>query len=371
MSVVQCSSFPRCSGCQWIGVPEEEQKKRKIKDLQERLKVLNQDVSVDWASPGFFGLRDRLDFVWEEGRLGLYSVQEKKIIDLLECGQLSPALSAWYQDFRRFKWPVKKGSFRLRIGPQNPSPRGVWLDFANEDIKKLLDEGSLLRELLTLSAVEIGQKRKRPREVGSDLKLAGPDAFPWFETQFRGRATSLFCHIASFTQPSFRGNQKMLETLGEWLKEIKPTRASEFGSGIGNFSVFLLGWAESLRIFESDALSVEAFRKTLQTHAWLEGTEAKVEFNVGDYQRARSLDFVQDELLLVNPPRSGLRDFLETLKGCPQRPTDLFYISCSPDSWTEDGHRLQELGYGLHKVSVVDQFPQTNHYEILSWWRKD
>jgi len=46
------------------------------------------------------------------------------------------------------------------------------------------------------------------------------------------------------------------------------------------------------------------------------------------------------------------------------RPKNIIYVSCFPESLVED---LSELlvDYDLTKAFVVDQFPQTHHYEAL------
>ena len=73
----------------------------------------------------------------------------------------------------------------------------------------------------------------------------------------------------------------------------------------------------------------------------------------------------------MNPPRSGLKDFLTPLMAIDnnQRPKDFVYMSCFLDSFSLDAKKLIEMGYQLLEISIVDQFPMTEHFEILSRWR--
>lgn len=368
MAKISCTHFPRCTGCQFIGEEDTVQKETKIAQLSSLIQTFDlPPKELGWLSAGISGLRDRLDFVWENGQLGLYSNLEKKIIGIDFCSQLSPALNDWYQEFKKIQWPIKKGSIRLRVGPQGL--KGAWLDFANLDIKMLLDEKTVLISLLKTGAVvEIGQKRKILKIEQDLLKLKDPESHLWFESLFQNQKVALFCHIASFTQPSMKANFLIVQQIQNWVSQSGLSKASEFGAGIGNLSLALLGQVESLRIFESDALSLECLKQTLDQSRELQNQFSKINFQVGDHQQKKKIEFERQEVLVVNPPRSGLMGFLETLKDSSEKPSELIYLSCSPTTWSTDGQKLKALGYQLKETFIVDQFPQTQHYEILSRW---
>ena len=368
MSKISCQHFPRCPGCQSIGEEHTVQKETKLAQFSSLVQTLAQPPkNLGWISAGESGLRDRLDFVWENGILGLYSPVEKQIIDIEFCHQLSPALNNWYQEFRKIRWPIKKGSVRLRVGPSGQ--KGAWLDFANLDIKALLEEKQTLTSLLKTGAVvEIGQKRKSLKMTEDLLKMKDPEAHPWFESRFQNQKIPLYCHIASFTQPSMKANHLILQQIQDWVAENPSAKASEFGAGIGNLSLALLGSVQHLRIFEIDNLSLECLQITLDQTVELQNQKNKIEFHIGNHQLKQNFKFDAEEILVVNPPRSGLKGFLETLQSNPAKPKELIYLSCSPSTWIEDGQKLENMDYRLEQALVVDQFPQTKHYEILSRW---
>jgi 23S rRNA (uracil1939-C5)-methyltransferase len=49
-----------------------------------------------------------------------------------------------------------------------------------------------------------------------------------------------------------------------------------------------------------------------------------------------------------------------------QRPKFFIYMSCFPDSLAYDIERLQSYGYDTKNLTIIDQFPQTKHYEVLA-----
>jgi 23S rRNA (uracil1939-C5)-methyltransferase len=70
------------------------------------------------------------------------------------------------------------------------------------------------------------------------------------------------------------------------------------------------------------------------------------------------------DLLLVNPPRSGLhRDVPGTVLAAP--PARIVYVSCDPATLARDVSALAE-GYELRGLRSFDLFPQTAHVETVA-----
>lgn len=365
---INCIYAEQCSGCQLLHLPYQDQTKTKKELLQHLLSEFKIRFSgnIDFASAGTAFLRDRLDFSLEDGRLGLYHHTNKSIVDLPICAQLSPELQAWLSEFREIKWPVKKGSIRLRVGPQGK--KGVWLDFANTDIKKLLDEKTTLQRLQEVALVEVGQRRKVLKWTGSEFKLRDPELQVWFQTWLEDQSVDLYCQVASFTQPSLKANKPICNIVGTWVKSFKDTRIIEFGSGIGNLTLPALNTCKSLLACEIDELALQGLEKTLQSlPAHLASLKDKITIHRGDFQKKLLQDFSQFDGVLANPPRSGLMDFLKPLEqlSSSQRPPFFIYMSCFPESMVKDLVRLQACDYELKELCIVDQFPQTKHYEVL------
>ncbi len=309
---------------------------------------------METLSVGDFGLRDRLDFVFEDNRHGLYSHAEKKIIDIEICGQLSAPLQDFYSEFKKMKWPIQKGSFRLRTGPQNQ--KGVWLDFANLDIKKLLAEKSILENLNKIATVEIGRHQK----IYKDGKLTEPEFKPWFATANKKQSNPLLCSVSSFTQPSMKSNLKIIETLLNYYSKNLFQNALEWGAGIGNLSIPICDLTENLDILEFNKKDIQCLHENLKI--W--GYDKKVQIEQGDFQKNKK-DLKNYDFLVFNPARSGLGNFLDDLQKSHQK---IFMMSCFLDSWIQDAHQLQQAGFQIDHIAILDQFPQTHHFEILSFF---
>ncbi|RYZ65684.1 MAG: hypothetical protein EOP05_20240, partial [Proteobacteria bacterium] len=302
MEFLSCTYASICSGCDWLLKPASEQRDLKLENFKSTWSTVNGQASlpseIGWVTAGVGGSRDRIDLMIDQRtgvyKLGFFDQFRTGLVDLQGCPQLSPALEKWLQEFRQFRFPIQRGSVRLRVSPSGE--KGVWLDFANVDIKTLLDERVLLDSLRAVAVVEIGQKRKRLVEKDGRLKLEDPELAPWFETYSGDRKIPLYAMIGSFTQPGFGVNRALIgETLrlSEKISTALPSgrlgRVAEFGSGIGNFTLPLALASDHVDAYEVDTLALEGLSRTLVEQDLTE----KVTIHSGNYQgeKASNLDF--------------------------------------------------------------------------------
>ena len=365
-SATRCSFHLSCSGCSLWAVPDQ----RAIKEARFlaalREKGLSEPASISWADLPDRGLRDRLDFQIQEGRLGLFhQADSRTIVDLPICLQLSPALQSWLTDFRALSIPLRRGSVRLRISPSGE--RGVWLDLANEDVKELFEEKTFLRTLSEFAWVEIGQRRKKFVFHDDRPKLLkDPVHHVWTETWIGDESLPLLSRLGDFSQVGHTANRAILDSLARLFPTSK--RTLEFGAGTGNLSFAAAEKSDKLIATEFDSSSAEAFRLNLETFVTRRPEKQNaIQLQVGDFRR-RSLPPAGVDTLLVNPPRSGTGEFLRELADSAET-TNLIYMSCFPESMLEDLSRFAK-DWICEELILIDQFPQTEHVEIMGRWRR-
>ena len=356
---MRCHYLGVCSGCHFVDVPYEKQLILKSQRLTEIFWSSGfQFSTIQIESIGQNHLRTRLDMTLDNGCFGFYDLN-KKILDIDHCLQLSHGLQQTLQKFRAIKIPIKKGSVRLRISPTGQS--GVWLDFANLDIKNLLEEKKILISLLEADFfVEMGQKGKFLSYENSVLKLAEPKPQPWFQCGFgENNYVTLNCLVSSFTQPSWVSAQRISWVIENWMSELRSgsLKWAEFGAGIGQFTLPLLNANHFVDVFEFSAQASEL----LLQNAKIQGLGNNLKMHIGDFQKNKIPNSKHYDVALLNPPRSGLKNFVfEFLKMNTQFG---IYISCFPDSLAADLKILTENGFQIEKVVLLDQFPQTQHFE--------
>lgn len=363
-AALNCRYSSECSGCPWIDIPYDQQLKRKAENLRKQLENAGlQAPEIKVKAVDNHGLRDRVDLIYDENHgLGFFNKEKSRITDIDFCLQLSPKLNELLKRVREIRFPIRRGSLRLRVSPQGEF--GVWLDFANLDVKNLIEEKTCLERLMQFARVEIGQRRKLLVNREGALKLADPDSFPWFQTWVAGEATPLYCHIGSFTQVGFRANHALVSTVEEMLKPITGGRAIEFGSGIGNFTLPLAAHFESVIACESDSLANQCLQKSLLGSA----LQSRISIVEGNHHLRNLLEFRKTDLILVDPPRSGLMKFLDPLLEMPEGelPPYIIYVSCYPESFAQDAAKMQQKGYKIREIHLVDQFSSSQHTEFIT-----
>lgn len=370
---LECALAGTCSGCAWIRVPYATQAEQKIAALSNewsRARVPTGPPPVRFRSIASGGLRDRADLILTRRSdgfmsMGLFAMEDRSVVDMNDCPQFSPSLGELLGRVRTVNLEVERGSIRLRVSPSGDF--GVWLDFANIDVKRLLDERKSLDRLRAFATIEIGQKRKLLMEREGRLKLTEPCLKPWFETYLgdEARPTSVWTTIGGFTQPGFVANRALIDEARSAWRDVPRGRAAEFGSGSGNFTLPLAADGFDIDAYELDPLACDGLRLGLKTA----DMATRVRIHQGDFQRGKQRPPLEGlRMLFVDPPRSGLMGFLDPLVELPRaaRPEHIVYVSCFAESFCRDAARLFELGYTTSQLALVDQFPQSPHFEIVS-----
>jgi 23S rRNA (uracil1939-C5)-methyltransferase len=358
MDFLNCEKLGKCGGCPWGARSLSEQRREKLSAVEKIF------ATVHFVDTPAIGLRDRADLVWQDGRLGLYALDSREIVDLPACPMMSPALETFFKEFRTHQPPIRKGSVRLRVSPAGE--RGAWLDFANADVKALFDEREYLRWLIDLAFVEIGQRRKALHWRDGAPKLVDPELRPWFETyDENGAAIPLYGPVGGFSQAGFVGNRALVGAVSAAVKASGVHRWSELFCGNGNFALALAARGYAVEAVELEALAVDGLQKSLQLHP-----DWNVRVNQGDvYLKTGQMPVAPG--LLIDPPRAGLRQLLDALeKSSDRRPQAIVYVSCFTDVFLQDSERLRALGYELRSLVGVDQFAHSTHSEWVSLFIK-
>ena len=356
-----CRHVGTCGGCPWGTSAVVEQRRAKLGQ------VADLGPAVHFADTPALRLRDRADLTWWRDpagdlRLGLYALDDRAIVDLAECPMMSTELERFFLEYRRRQPPIDRGSVRLRVGPDGA--RGVWLDFANVDVKTLFDERTYLAWLSELAFVEIGQRRKTLIWVDSAPKLTDPTPRPWFETyDEHGRGIPLYGPVGGFSQSGFAGNRALIDEVARAAVGAAVPKWLELFGGNGNFALALAARGLGVEVVEVDRLAVEGLRESLKHRP---GLDVRVH-QADAYLRTERLPPVAGRGVIVDPPRSGLKATLGWLER--ERPPAILYVSCYTDVFRADAAQLKKFGYTLESLVGIDQFAHSPHAEWVALFK--
>jgi len=166
-----------------------------------------------------------------------------------------------------------------------------------------------------------------------------------------------------FRQGNSEQNRRMQRWLAEQLAEQHHGHcALELFAGSGNFTR-VLAEAGLHRVHAVDAAG--AAIDALRAQALPGVTVQTLDIYSPGALRGLGAVLPQAELLLLDPPREGLRNIEELLETASAL-REIIYISCDLPSFSRDLGTLLAQGFTLEALQPLDMFPHTPHVELLA-----
>lgn len=343
-----CPLYDRCGGCQLQHLPYASQlewKGRFVVDALERIGKLTDVPEPEVApSPRTTGYRTRMTFTLRRlrgGRVvaGLHALDRPgHVVDIGDECLLprSEVLGAWTG--LREAWG--SGAHRLPDGGR----MRLTLRRLGEGIELVVDggepgwrSGGLLDDVAALSAIwHRPANAHHPALVAGSSPPGGGDAFEQVNPE---AAAELNAHVVSVAS----------EALGE-----PGGTAVDAYCGAASVGRALAEAGHGVVGIELNPSAVDAA-----------GFEAPDGFQVAEGRVEDHLaNHLPCDLLLVNPPRTGLDDSIPGVV-LAAGPRHVVYVSCDPATLARDVARLGS-GYRLAGLRCFDLFPQTAHVETVA-----
>lgn len=354
-----CRYFDQCGGCSlqyWSHDGQLASKEQIVLDQLRRFaSVAPQQMASPLVSPPY-GYRYRCRFAlrWHKGKLqfGLRQKASNAICDIDDC----PVLAEPLQEIPRLlKSLLPTLTAREAISHAESfladNGRAVLLrhlqPLGKDDRQRLLDFALTHKLFLYLQGNPESIELLTPAVNGlyyglGDLKL-------YFRPQ-------------DFTQVNRLINLKMVEQAQDWLA-LKPTdKVLDLFCGLGNFSLPMARRCHHVTGIEGSQSSVDQARKNAKANG-LDNVSFHCTNLAGDFARQ---PWTQEryDIALLDPPRAGADFVIAQLAG--SLPPHLLYISCNPATLARDTKALVAQGYKLHRLGVIDMFPQTAHVESMA-----
>ena len=164
----------------------------------------------------------------------------------------------------------------------------------------------------------------------------------------------------AFLQATKRSELAMREAVNAWAGDA--ARLADLFAGVGSLS---LGRPGRLSLFESDRPSLMAVDSAARR---IGGNRITAERR--DLFRnpllAKELDAF--DAVVLDPPRAGAAaQVAEIARSKVKR---VVHASCDPGSFARDARVLQDAGYRLEKLKVIDQFLWSGHVELIALFAK-
>lgn len=376
---MDCTYFDagRCRSCSFMGLPHVRQVQLKSEQTRE---LIGEVPDLSWDEPfagAESGFRNRAKMVvsgsWKKPSLGILDA-EGHGVDLRRCGVIDPAITAALPALATFiriariapyDVPTRRGELKHLLVTVNPDGElmvrfVVRSEGAVEQIRLQLP--GLLERLPQLKIVTANllPQHVAALEGAEEIHLFGPATLP-----MRVGEMTLRLRPQGFFQTNTEVAAALYAQAAEWINEVNPASVWDLYCGVGGFALSAAAPGRRVLGVEISAEAIEG-AKAARDEAGLDG----VDFLAADATAfaLNSSRAQQAELILVNPPRRGLGNKLASwLQDCSA--THIVYSSCNAVTLAQD---LQLMpGWKPVKARVMDMFPQTDHYEVITLLVRD
>ena len=180
--------------------------------------------------------------------------------------------------------------------------------------------------------------------------------------------TILYQTDQSFYQPNHFHMPEMVTKAMSFIKD--PKDLLELFCGSGTFSLPMRKLFNKIFATENNRQSVRCLKKSIYEqniknifHARLSAEEVSELFAGRIFNRMKGTNISDFNFshILVDPPRAGLDSSVINLIN---KFKNIIYISCNYETYIRDISNLKD--YKIKKIEIFDQFPNTNHLEIVS-----
>ncbi len=384
-----CKLYPKCGGCQILGLSYEKQleyKQRMVEESLARIGGFQRELLEEVMEPILgmehpYHYRNKAQYPVGEGtsgeiQTGFYAVHSHRIIPAtMECpciiGQESDAkilavIRKWMADegVRAYDETLGKGEVRhilLRTGVHT----GQKLVCLVINSNRLSAEQSLVERLSAVSGVcSISYNINTRRD---NVIMGEQTRTIWGSSRMEDRIGTVRFLISprSFYQVNAVSTEKLYRKALEYAQLTGGENVWDLYCGIGTISLFLASAAKQVYGVEVVPDAVEDARKNAELNR-IKNAEfilGKAEEVLPQYYDGDARVIQQNgqgashpDLVVLDPPRKGCdaRLLSVVLQMAPQR---IVYVSCDPATLARDLKILAQDGrYALKKACPVDMF---------------
>ncbi len=367
--VPSCPWFGTCGGCQLQHAEYAYQVEMKREMLAESLtrsgiRELPEITSLS-GSPFSYRNRVRLQMQMQpEFAIGYRQTKSHRMVAIEYCPVAMPVLERCIAEVRS-----------MGLGGEVPPAAQEIEVFTNNDQSQLLmtlwiGERLPFERVACLNFWTMLQKRI-PQLTGAVAlrteqrsgRLASPLA-QWgrHELNYRVAGRDYTVSIRSF----FQINAILLDELVHAvIAEENGCCAWDLYAGAGLFSQPLAARFQQVVAVESSPQSIRDLRKNVPSNNCTAVESDTHDFLTKFVRQSAATRGSAPDLILLDPPRAGAGgEVCALLSACS--PRRIVYVSCDPATLGRDLTLLIQSGYRLHRLQLVDMFPQTGHLETIA-----
>jgi 23S rRNA (uracil1939-C5)-methyltransferase len=373
-TMLKCSYFPLCSGCEQQGDISSSPSWLHVKDFFHRIApALPLSLTIKevtgWRTRAKLAVRGN----HQHPEIGLFKKGSHEVVSIPTCPLHHPSINKVCTRLREVMIEKKIPPYR----EEDATGLLRYLQFVVERKTKKVQlalvvnrsgKDSQLESFVQQLYMQAGlhsvwlnfQPAQTNRIFGDEWNLCVGDPYLW---ENLGGVDCAF-HPACFGQAHLSIYEEALQKIKEWVDPHK--HILELYAGVGTIGLCLSSQSQKVVSIEINPYASECFH--LARLKLPLDTQRKISMTISSSQNA--IPLIQDhEVMIVDPPRKGLEEkVLDAI--CHSSLSQLIYLSCGPLSFQRDCEKLLQHGWRIDKAECYLFFPGCDHVEILCGFKK-
>ena len=314
-----CPYYEQCGGCNFQHILYEEQaaiKEDILKSNLRRIAKIDYPDPVEVITSPPYRYRTKAVLKIKAGKTGFFRKERHDIIEINSCLLLPQVV----EDFLP----------QLRNHPavENTGTGDIFILSDGREFSALLKSGR--------NEQYICEKKNISFEIGDFVYSVKP---------------------RNFIQANLFTLQPMIRLVTRHLEKESVYAAVDLFCGAGFFTLPLARIAREVTAVEVDGENLRSLSINLKKNKI-----DNVKIEQADILKA---ELPEADIFLVDPPRRGLgRSVVASI--IAGKPRQVFYFSCDSATFARDSGYFREAVYAMSGLTIIDNFPQTDHFEIFS-----
>jgi len=354
----RCPYVKNCGGCQWMGIPYEQQLAWKREFIVSSLKRIGkipdaQTIEV-FPSPQIYSYRNRIMLrvhVSAKSKLtcGYFKRGTRDLVPIRRCDIANETINKLVSHITSVELKnIKNIKFRMEMQelPADSGKLVVTITPAEGDKRdtKAFAESLKFLDYITWSG------------IGADLKHSSAILF---DQQF-GR--NFLTIPGQFQQVNVSHNKNLRYYISTLVESFNPKKILDVFCGSGNLSIGVAGKNAYVEGVESNSIAIDCAKNNV-----LENNISNATYIAGDAEKhllKLSHSGTAFDLVILDPPRQGFHKGMESLQAIA--PKHIIYVSCDPTTLARDvGLLCRKKKYSIISIKGFDFFPNTYHIETV------
>ena len=339
-----CPYYEECGGCNLLHINYLNQlnyKQNKVKEILTREDIVEINrISKIVPSPRQFGYRNKVTLK-NDGKLGYYKNKSYEIVDINKCLLANDKINDAIINIRNYEIPNNVEEVVIRSINEKEISLTIYLR-ENEKIDNFLNEVSNL-----FDSIKVIEKKKTLYEKGKSNIIG---RLRNFEYQMGQNA---------FFQVNTDQTINLYDKISDYIKGKNYDTALDLYCGTGTIGIYISKFVNKVIGVEINSEAIENAKINA-----LNNKVKNIDFIVGDTKKILLNKFYKADVIIVDPPRSGLdKEVIDRI--ILFNPSDIIYVSCDPITLARD-LKLLKNKYIIEEVTPFDMFPNTYHVECVA-----